>query len=111
MKKIRKWLGNIGMVLVLAIGLAAWVMLPWWGVLAGAALLAAWLLLARRGRQTLAVASVGVSSLPQRWGASGVIIIGIAGVVGVLVAMLAMGAGFSATLNSTGDERTAIILR
>lgn len=111
MKKIRKWLGNLGMVLVLALGLAAWVMLPWWGVLAGVALLAGWLLLTRRGRQTLAVASVGVSSLPQRWGASGVIIIGIAGVVGVLVAMLAMGAGFSATLNSTGDENTAIILR
>ncbi|MCE7032047.1 ABC transporter permease [Lysobacter sp. GX 14042] len=111
MKKIRKWSGNLGMVLVLALGLAAWVMLPWWGVLAGVALLAGWLLLARRGRQTLAVASVGVSSLPQRWGASGVIIIGIAGVVGVLVAMLAMGAGFSATLNSTGDENTAIILR
>ena len=111
MKKIRKWLGNFGVLLALALGLAAWVMLPWWGVLAGVVLLACWLLLTGRGRQTLAVASIGVTSLPQRWGASGVIIVGIAGVVGVLVAMLAMGAGFSATLNSTGDENTAIILR
>lgn len=111
MKKIRKWASNLGVLLALAIGLAVWVMLPWWGVLAGVVVLAAWLLLTRRGRQTLAVASVGISSLPQRWGASGVIIVGIAGVVGVLVAMLAMGAGFSATLNSTGDEDTAIILR
>lgn len=111
MKKIRKWASTFGVLLALAVGLAVWVMLPWWGALAGVALLVAWLLLARRGRQTLAVASVGISSLPQRWGASGVIIVGIAGVVGVLVAMLAMGAGFSATLNSTGDEDTAIILR
>jgi len=37
--------------------------------------------------------------------------VGIAGVVGVLVAMLAMGAGFQATLDSTGDDTTAIVLR
>jgi putative ABC transport system permease protein len=33
-----------------------------------------------------------------------VIVVGIAGVVGVLVAMLAMGEGFKATLNSTGQR-------
>ena len=37
--------------------------------------------------------------------------VGIAGVVGVLVAMLAMGEGFKATLDKTGGEDTAIILR
>ena len=57
------------------------------------------------------VAGVGISSLPQRWGASMVIVIGIAGVVGVLVAMLAMGEGFQATLKGTGSDDTAIVLR
>lgn len=111
MKRIKRWLANVGVVLALVAGLAAWVALPWYGVAAVAAILAVWLLLTRRGRQTLAVASVGVSSLPQRWGASSVIVVGIAGVVGVLVAMLAMGEGFEATLNRTGNESTAIILR
>lgn len=111
MKRIMRWLANLGVVLALAAGLAVWIALPWFGVLAVAAVLAAWLLLSRRGQQTLAVASVGVSSLPQRWGASSVIVVGIAGVVGVLVAMLAMGEGFEATLNRTGNETTAIILR
>ncbi len=111
MKRIMRWLANLGVVLALAAGLAVWIALPWFGVLAVAAVLAAWLLLSRRGQQTLAVASVGVSSLPQRWGASSVIVVGIAGVVGVLVAMLAMGEGFKATLNRTGNETTAIILR
>ncbi|MCB1565035.1 MAG: ABC transporter permease [Xanthomonadales bacterium] len=92
-------------------GLVAWIALPLIGVLIAAALLAAWLLLTRRGRQAIAVTKVGVASLPQRWGASSVIVIGIAGVVGVLVAMLAMGEGFKSTLNRTGSEDSAIILR
>jgi putative ABC transport system permease protein len=40
-----------------------------------------------------------------------VIVVGIAGVVGVLVAMLAMGAGFAQTLKQTGSDDSAIILR
>ena len=111
MKRLRKWSVNLGTVLALAAGLALWAMLPWQGVLAMVAVLVPWLLLTRRGRQTLAVAGVGISSLPQRWGASMVIVIGIAGVVGVLVAMLAMGEGFQATLKGTGSADTAIILR
>lgn len=111
MKRLKKWAGNLAVIAALIIGLAAWTLLPWYGVLALAVLLAAWLLLTRRGRQTLAVTKVGIASLPQRWGASSVIVVGIAGVVGVLVAMLAMGAGFQATLNQTGSEDTAIILR
>ena len=39
------------------------------------------------------------------------IVVGIAGVVAVLVAMLAMGAGFKATLDRTGSDDTAIVLR
>src|SRR5688572_9647584 len=111
MTRMKKWLGNLGVLLALVAGLAAWIVLPWWGVLAVVVLVAAWLLLTRHGRQTLAVTRIGISSLPQRWGASSVIIIGIAGVVGVLVAMLAMGEGFKATLNRTGSDDSAIILR
>lgn len=111
MNRIKHWLGNIGITLLLGAGLVAWIWLPWYGLLAAAALLTLWLLLSRRGRQTLAVAGIGISSLPRRWGASSVIVIGIAGVVGVLVAMLAMGEGFQATLKGTGSDDRAIILR
>ena len=111
MKRLKKWLVNLGILLALVAGLVAWVIAPWQAVLGVAVLLALWLVLTRRGRQTLAVASVGLASLPQRWGASSVIVIGIAGVVGVLVAMLAMGEGFQATLQQTGSDDTAIILR
>ena len=111
MNKIKKWATNLGILLALGAGLALWIMLPWQGVLGLVVLLALWLLFTRRGGQTLAVAGVGIAGLPQRWGASGVIIVGIAGVVGVLVAMLAMGEGFQATLKGTGSEDTAIVLR
>ncbi|MBB4759294.1 putative ABC transport system permease protein [Xanthomonas campestris] len=109
-----KWknrLVNLLSVVALAVGLGVWIALPWIGVLVIAALLAVWLLATRSGRLSLAAARIGIATLPQRWGASSVIVVGIAGVVGVLVAMLAMGQGFQATLNSTGDDTTAIVLR
>lgn len=105
------WIANIISVLALGVALAIWISLPWPLVLGLAALLALWLVFTRNGRLALAAARIGISSLPQRWGASSVIVVGIAGVVGVLVAMLAMGEGFKATLNSTGDDSTAIVLR
>lgn len=111
MNTLKRMLANLGVLLALVAGLVGWVMLPWQGVVAATVLLAAWLVLTRRGRQALAVAGVGIASLAQRWAASGVIVVGIAGVVAVLVAMLAMAAGFEATLNRTGSEDTAIILR
>ena len=80
-------------------------------LLALLSLVGLWLLFTSRGKQSLQIAKIGIASLPQRWGASSVIIVGIAGVVGVLVAMLAMGEGFSATLKQTGSDDTAIILR
>jgi putative ABC transport system permease protein len=86
-------------------------MLPWLGVLILLALLALWLVLTRRGRQTLSITGVGISTLRQRVGSSLVVVIGIAGVVGVLVAMLAMGEGFQSTLQQTGSDDTAIVLR
>lgn len=109
--KSRNWLWNLLSILLLALLLAIWIVLPWYGVLAVAAAVALWLLLARSGRLALAAARIGIASLPQRWGASSVIVVGIAGVVGVLVAMLAMGEGFKATLASTGDDSSAIVLR
>src|SRR4051794_23205125 len=106
-----QWLGNVVSILLLAARPVVWILLPWYPGLAVAVLLALWLLLTRSGRLALAAARIGIASLPQRWGASSVIVVGIAGAVGVLVAMLAMGEGFKATLNATGSDDTAIILR
>jgi putative ABC transport system permease protein len=111
MKRIKKWLVGFGILLALVAGIIGWIMLPWPGVLAVAVLVGAWLALTRTGRLALAAARIGIAGLPQRWGASMVIVIGIAGVVAVLVAMLAMGEGFKATLNRTGGDDSAIILR
>jgi len=108
---MKNFLVNFAIIVALAAGLAGWILLPWYAVLALAVLVALWLLLTRSGRLALAAAKVGIAGLPQRWGASSVIVVGIAGVVGVLVAMLAMGEGFKATLNRTGSDDSAIILR
>ena len=99
------------LILLLAVVLVAWVMLPWQGALGLAALLAAWLAATRSGRRALSVANVGISTLGQRLGSSAVIVVGIAGVVGVLVAMLAMAEGYAETLRKTGSVDTAIVLR
>jgi putative ABC transport system permease protein len=99
------------LILLLAVVLAAWVALPWQGALAVALLFAAWLALTRSGRRALSVASVGISTLGQRLGSSAVIVVGIAGVVGVLVALLAMAEGYAETLRKTGSQDTAIVLR
>ena len=54
---------------------------------------------------------VGISTLRQRLGPSAVVVVGIAGVVGVLVALLAMAEGYSETLRKTGSSDTAIVMR
>ncbi|MGY0504942.1 ABC transporter permease [Luteimonas sp. e5] len=97
--------------LALLLLLGIWVVLPWPGVVVLVAGVGVWLRFSRQGRLALAAAGVGISSLPQRWGAASVIVIGIAGVVAVLVAMLAMAAGFRSTLNASGSDDTAIVLR
>ncbi len=107
----RQWMWTLLSVVLLAVGLGVWIALPWYGVAVAVVLLVLWLLLTRSGRLSLAATRIGVASLPQRWGASSVIVVGIAGVVAVLVAMLAMGRGFQATLESTGDDTVAIVLR
>ena len=62
-------------------------------------------------KQVTAVTWMSLQTLPQRLGASSVIVIGIAGVVAVLVSVLAMGAGFRHTLADTGRADRVIILR
>jgi putative ABC transport system permease protein len=62
-------------------------------------------------RQTTEIVWMNLQSIPQRLGASLVIVIGIAGVVAVLVAMLSMSAGLNRTLTATGSEQRAVVLR
>lgn len=62
-------------------------------------------------KQLFAVLSMSLQTLPQRFGASSVIVIGIAGVVAVLVSVLAMAAGFRHTLADSGRADRVIILR
>lgn len=61
--------------------------------------------------QVFQISLLNLRSLPQRLGSSSVIVVGIGGVVAVLVAILAMAAGFSATLNRSGAPDRAIVLR
>lgn len=108
---MKRFFRNLVAILALLVALGIWVVLPWLGVLVLVVLLTLWLVLTQTGRLALEAAKIGIASLPQRWGASLVIVVGIAGVVAVLVAMLAMGEGFQATLNAAGNEDTAIVLR
>src|SRR3989475_6583709 len=61
--------------------------------------------------QVVHVTLINLRSLPQRLGTSLVVVVGIAGVVGVLVSVLAMGEGFRHTLASTGRPGRVIMLR
>jgi putative ABC transport system permease protein len=62
-------------------------------------------------KQLLAVSLMSLQTLPQRLGASSVIVIGIAGVVAVLVSVLAMATGFRHTMADAGRPDRVIILR
>jgi putative ABC transport system permease protein len=61
--------------------------------------------------QVTAVVAMNLRSLPQRLGASLVIVIGSGGVVAVLVSVLAMATGMSKTLQAAGRDDRAIVLR
>src|SRR5580700_9161808 len=61
--------------------------------------------------QVTSVTVMNLRSLSQRLGPSFVIIIGSGGVVAVLVAVLAMAAGMTKTLQGTGRDDRAIVLR
>ncbi len=62
-------------------------------------------------QQVVSVTAMNIRSVPSRLGTSLVIVIGIAGVVGVLVALLSMAKGFELTLATTGRADRAIIMR
>ena len=62
-------------------------------------------------KQILAITLMNLRNMPQRVGTSLVVVVGIAGVVGVLVSVLAMSEGFRHTLASTGRGDRVILLR
>lgn len=61
-------------------------------------------------RQIFAVVGMNLRNLPKRIGPSLVIVVGIAGVVAVLVSVLAMAVGFSRTIAGAGSPDRALIL-
>jgi putative ABC transport system permease protein len=61
--------------------------------------------------QVAQITLINLRNVPQRMGTSLVVVIGIAGVVGVLVSVLAMAEGFRHTLASTGRPNRVILLR
>ena len=61
--------------------------------------------------QAVAITGINVRSIPHRWATSLVIIIGLAGVVAVFTALLAMATGFQKTLEATGRTDEAIVMR
>jgi putative ABC transport system permease protein len=61
--------------------------------------------------QIAAVARFGVLSMPQRRGSVAAALFGIVGVVGVLVGVLSMAAGFKRTMMASSSPDAAIVLR
>jgi len=61
--------------------------------------------------QILQITWMNLLNLPERLGSSLVVVVGVAGVVAVLVSVLAMAQGFAHTLASTGRPERAIVLR
>jgi putative ABC transport system permease protein len=62
-------------------------------------------------KQTLAVTWLNLRTVPQRLGSSVVAIVGIAGVVVVLVAVLSIAEGFVAAMRDAGSPSRAIVMR
>lgn len=62
-------------------------------------------------KQTFAITAMNLRAIPQRLGSSSVIVVGIAGVVAVLVSVLAMATGFHKTVANSGRADRAIVLR
>jgi putative ABC transport system permease protein len=112
---MRSFMGKLGFVVTMIVAAVVPVLVltqsPWWLILAILLLLVLWMALTRIGQQAWSVTKVGVATIPQRLGSSSVVVVGIAGVVGVLVALLAMAAGFQSTLRETGTDDTVIVTR
>ena len=62
-------------------------------------------------KQVFSITALGLRSIPERIGPTLVIVVGLAGVVAVFTALLAMAAGFSSTLESAGRTDVALVLR
>jgi putative ABC transport system permease protein len=62
-------------------------------------------------KQIHSITMLGIRSIPDRLGPSLVIVVGLAGVVAVFTALLAMAAGFQSTLESAGRPDVAMVLR
>ncbi len=62
-------------------------------------------------KQTLAVTAINLKSIPQRPGMSAATVLSIALVVGVLLGFLAMANGFRATVQGTGADDIAVVMR
>lgn len=62
-------------------------------------------------KETVAITMMGLRSIPERKWPSLVIIVGLAGVVAVFTALLAMAAGFQSTLEATGRTDVALVMR
>ncbi len=60
--------------------------------------------------QTLAVTAMNLRNVPRRLGNSLVIVIGIAGAVGVFIPIVAMSMSFRATIKGDGNDARAIVL-
>jgi putative ABC transport system permease protein len=61
-------------------------------------------------KQISSVVSTNLRSLPQRYATSSVVVIGIAGVVAVLIAVLSLSTGLAQSLTATGRPDRAIVL-
>ncbi|MBN6113183.1 ABC transporter permease [Xanthomonas bonasiae] len=108
---MKNLLVNLALVLLSAAAIATLMVLPMIAVLAAVIALALWMGLTSSGRRAGSVTLISLSTLRGRLGSSSVIVVGMAGVVGVLIALLAMGEGFRATLQGSGRDDTAIVTR
>lgn len=61
-------------------------------------------------KQITAVTLMSLQTIPQRWGSSLVVVVGMACAVGALVSILSLSAGFLETMANTGNASRAIVL-
>ena len=61
--------------------------------------------------QVVAITMLNLRTVPQRMGSSAVAVVGIAGVVVVLVAVLSIAEGFSAAMRQAGSPERALVMR
>ncbi|TAK18346.1 MAG: ABC transporter permease [Acidobacteria bacterium] len=61
--------------------------------------------------QTIAVTSLSIRTIPQRFGSSAVALVGIAGVVIVFIAVLSIGEGFRIAMQDAGKPDRVMVMR